>query len=152
MGEKQQEKENALDCLGRILDFERRGWPGALGFRDMKLFSQALLAKQAWRLIERPDSLCARVLQAKYFPNGNKLETAFPTIQSPTWKAIVHELSKKEFTGILRMAGQFVYGARLGFLVVGPGGRVLKEHVLILAHYTGLFKQDPKEKENYKEV
>ena len=47
--------------------------------------------------MERPESLCARVLKAKYFPNANLLDTAFPINQSPTWKAIVHglELLKK---------------------------------------------------------
>jgi hypothetical protein len=70
---------------------------GGLGFRDLKLFNQALLAKQAWRLIDRPDSLCARVLKTKYYPNGNLLDTSFPIDQSPTWRAIVHglELLKK---------------------------------------------------------
>jgi hypothetical protein len=70
---------------------------GGLGFRDIQLFNQALLARQAWGLIERPDSLCARVLKAKYYPNGYLLDTAFPVNQSITWKAIVHglELLKK---------------------------------------------------------
>jgi hypothetical protein len=70
---------------------------GGLGFRDLKLFNQALLARQAWRLVEKPNSLWARVLKAKYFPNGNLLDTAFPCNQSPTWKALVHglELLKK---------------------------------------------------------
>lgn len=70
---------------------------GGLGFRDLKVFNQALLERQAWRLIERPESLCARILKAKYYPNGNLLDTAFPLNQSCTWKAIAHglELLKK---------------------------------------------------------
>lgn len=70
---------------------------GGIGFRDMKLFNQALLARQAWRLIERPESLCARVLKSKYYPNGNLLDTVFASDASPVWRGIEHglELLKK---------------------------------------------------------
>ena len=70
---------------------------GGMGFRDMRAFNQALLAKQAWRLLDCPDSLCARLLRAKYYPHGNLLDTVFPTSSSPVWKGIVHglELVKK---------------------------------------------------------
>lgn len=56
---------------------------GGLGFRDFRLFNQALLARQAWRLIDSPDSLCAIVLKAKYFLNGNLTDTSFGGNASP---------------------------------------------------------------------
>ena len=46
---------------------------GGMGFCDLHCFNLALLAKRAWRPIVNPDSLCARVLRAKYFPDGDLL-------------------------------------------------------------------------------
>ena len=46
---------------------------GGMGFRDIHCFNLAMLAKQAWRLLENPDSLCATILRAKYFPDGDLL-------------------------------------------------------------------------------
>jgi hypothetical protein len=81
------------------------GWPrllrpksqGGMGFKDMRLFNQSLLARQAWRLINFPNSLCARVLRARYHPNGDLIDTVFTGNPSSTWTAIVYglELLKK---------------------------------------------------------
>jgi hypothetical protein len=43
---------------------------GGMGFRDPNSFNVAMVVKQVWRLINRPDSLCAQVLRAKYYSNG----------------------------------------------------------------------------------
>ena len=61
---------------------------GGIGFRDFRLFNQALLARQAWRLILRPDSLCTRLLKSKYYRNGILLSTVFSSDCSPVWKGI----------------------------------------------------------------
>lgn len=70
---------------------------GGIGFRDFRLFNQALLAKQAWRLLQFPDSLCARLLKAKYYPHSTLTDTAFIQNTSPCWQGIMHglELLKK---------------------------------------------------------
>ena len=43
---------------------------GYMGFRDINCFNLALLAKQGCRLLDNPDSLCAKIFRAKYFPEG----------------------------------------------------------------------------------
>lgn len=71
---------------------------GGMGFRDFKIFNnQALLARQAWRLLTNPDSLCARVLKERYYRAGSLLDTCFGGNASPGWRAIEHglELFKK---------------------------------------------------------
>lgn len=40
---------------------------GGLGFRDLVDFNTALLAKQLWRVITKPNLLVSKVLRAKYF-------------------------------------------------------------------------------------
>jgi hypothetical protein len=86
-------------------EFERRkvhwlGWEkmtkpkiqGGIGFGDLRIFNQALLAKQAWKLLEHPESLYARLLKAKYYPAGELLHTVFPKNASPCWQGITFGL------------------------------------------------------------
>lgn len=56
------------------------------------MFNQALLARQAWRLLDSPDSLCAQVLKAKYYPNGSLIDTTFTGNASPGWKGVEYGL------------------------------------------------------------
>jgi hypothetical protein len=50
---------------------------GGMGFHDLHSFNLAMLAKQTWRLLNNPTSLCASILQAKYYSDGNLLAAWF---------------------------------------------------------------------------
>jgi hypothetical protein len=70
---------------------------GGMRFRDPKCFNQALVARQAWRLLQKPNSICAKLMKARYYPNGNMFDTVFPKDSSQSWKGVEHglELLKK---------------------------------------------------------
>ena len=47
---------------------------GGMGFRDLKAFNLARLAKQGWRLLQNTNSLFHHVFQAKYFAGRSFLD------------------------------------------------------------------------------
>ena len=99
---------------------------GGLGFRDFRLFNQALLARQAWRLLTHPDGLCARLLKAKYYPNGRLEDTVFTGNPSPTWQAICHGLELLKKGMVWRIAnGQNVRIWRDRWIVRDPTGGLI---------------------------
>lgn len=61
---------------------------GGMGFRDVHSFNLALLVKQSWRLIEHNDSLCARVLRARYYANEDILNCDLKKGSSYVWRSI----------------------------------------------------------------
>ena len=61
---------------------------GGIGFRNFQTFNLAMLAKQEWRLLSNPDSLCAKVFKARYYPNGDVLNSNFGYSPSYTWRSI----------------------------------------------------------------
>jgi hypothetical protein len=63
---------------------------GGMGFRNFTDFNQALLAKHSWRLLTNPESLCSRVLRARYFSRGDFLGAQCPSGTSYTWRSIIH--------------------------------------------------------------
>ncbi|XP_074373950.1 putative mitochondrial protein AtMg00310 [Apium graveolens] len=61
---------------------------GGMGFKDLKIFNDALLGKQAWRLVQQENSLLGRVMKAKYYHNCTFLESALGYSCSYSWKSI----------------------------------------------------------------
>ncbi|PNY16050.1 ribonuclease H, partial [Trifolium pratense] len=62
---------------------------GGMGFRNLRAFNEALLAKQGWRLITQPNSLVTQILKAKYYPKGDFLTATHKQNMSYTWRSIL---------------------------------------------------------------
>ena len=60
-----------IGCMGKI---------NGMSLRDLRLFNQALLAKQVWHLFVYPDSLCEKLFKEKYCPQRHILDTVFPYV------------------------------------------------------------------------
>ena len=66
---------------------------GGLGFKKAKDINNALLAKLAWMIASKRDSLCMNILRSKYRVSKDRLHSEPPKWASPIWRAI--EQSKK---------------------------------------------------------
>lgn len=62
---------------------------GGLGFRSMREFNLALLSKQAWRIVQNPSSMVAKLLKSKYFPNSSFFEAKKGSNPSFVWSSIL---------------------------------------------------------------
>ena len=47
---------------------------GGFAFRDLHTFNMAMMARQGWHLLQNLDTLCGKVLKAKYFLDSSVLE------------------------------------------------------------------------------
>lgn len=59
-----------------------------MGFRDLKCFNQALLARSAWRLCKNSSNLLNRALKASYYPNSSLLHAPLKKNSTWAWKSM----------------------------------------------------------------
>ncbi|XP_024177967.1 uncharacterized protein LOC112183885 [Rosa chinensis] len=62
---------------------------GDMGFKNIFAYNLAMLAKQGWRLVSKPNSLVARVFKARYFPNCSFWEAQLGDTPSYSWRSIL---------------------------------------------------------------
>ncbi|XP_062021316.1 uncharacterized mitochondrial protein AtMg00310-like [Rosa rugosa] len=60
-----------------------------IGFKDLHIYIMALLAKQCWRLINKPESLWSRILRARYFDKSTFLKAKKGARPSWVWNSLL---------------------------------------------------------------
>ncbi|XP_031101846.1 uncharacterized protein LOC116005747 [Ipomoea triloba] len=62
---------------------------GGMGFKRIHEFNIALLAKQGWRLLVKPDYLVSKLLKARYYPSASFLDATLGHNPSYIWRSIL---------------------------------------------------------------
>ncbi|KAK3211935.1 hypothetical protein Dsin_016641 [Dipteronia sinensis] len=62
---------------------------GGMGFRNLSIFNQALLAKQVWRLHHNPLPLAAKVLKQCYFADSSVMNAGSGSSSSYLWRSFM---------------------------------------------------------------
>ena len=93
----------------------------AWSFGICTIFNLAMLAKQVWRLLPELQSLCARVLRAKYYSDGCLLKAKAKSGSSFTWQSVLASLEclKRAIFGERVMDRKLISGMIVGYQVAG---------------------------------
>ena len=85
-GQKSQEKEIQWVRWETIRKPKKAG---GMGFRDLHVVNLVLLAKQRWRVMTNPMSLCAKILKSIYFPKTYFLHKDVGKSGSWGWQSVL---------------------------------------------------------------
>lgn len=61
---------------------------GGLGFKNLRFFNMALLAKQEWRILQEEGTMLHKVYRAKYFPKVSFFNYTLGHYPSYAWRGI----------------------------------------------------------------
>ena len=62
---------------------------GGMGFKDLRMFNDAMLGKQVWHLFHDRNSLVYKVFRAKYFQSDNIFDAKESPRCSYAWQSIL---------------------------------------------------------------
>ena len=91
------DKDRQIHWLGseRLTDVKGNG---GLGFRDLMEFNTAMLARQLWRILTRPNLMMSRILKGRYFKGEAIWKMNIHESDSWMWKSVLSacELLERE--------------------------------------------------------
>lgn len=61
---------------------------GGLGFKDLDVFNDAFLGRQAWRIMKGDNTLLGKVMKVKYYHRSSFLDAPLGYSPSFSWKGI----------------------------------------------------------------
>ncbi|CAM8885253.1 unnamed protein product [Rhodiola kirilowii] len=82
----------AMSCFKILASLCKKLVMGGIGFRDLKQMNLALLAKQGWGILTKPELLMSKVFKAKYFPNADLFSATRGSRTSYAWQGIYEAL------------------------------------------------------------
>ena len=62
---------------------------GGMGFKDLAIFNDALLAKQAWGLLQNKQSLFHKIFKSRFFPTCSFMDALECSGGSYAWRSIL---------------------------------------------------------------
>lgn len=83
-----EEKRRCIGLTGRSYICQNK--MEALASEIFNVSTRLYLQKNAWRILQEPQSLCSRILKIRYFANLDFLQAELGIIPSYAWKSLLH--------------------------------------------------------------